>query len=266
MSEKLNRSCLHIAHLEAAIGEYLAATPVHLSMKASEDGEWNVVFVEKIESLHPQIPCVLGDALYNLRSFLDHLMMQLVETHCDKSKIKIQNVYFPVKRSEKDFENWRRTDRIARELPDSILDAIAQSKPYEGGSYNIFALHKLNVIDKHRNLLLSAMNYQSANLASLFDQEAKDELSGQMLGDKSVGEHFMNMMSGTWIKDKTWNQPIFLGQEITRYKIDRTPGDPVVKFAISIFEEEIEVVPVIELLKNIKAEVTAIGAKLGNLL
>lgn len=114
MDAKLQRAHQHIEEVAKLVSTYLSSNPIKLATKHSECGEWDVVYVATVQSYDPEIPCVVGDALYNLRSFLDHTMMQIVLKHCNPKLYLPQNVFFPIKRSQQDFEGWLRKDSVAK--------------------------------------------------------------------------------------------------------------------------------------------------------
>jgi len=247
------RAKQHIDETARLIQQYFSETPVRLSTKPSECGQWNIVFISEITKYDPAISCVVGDALFNLRSSLDHMMMLIVSRHCTPVLQKVEKVYFPIKKDAAEFSKWRKEDYHAKLLPAPILDAIDGLKPYKGGSSHLSILHELNNIDKHRNLVISALNYKSMNALSMFDKESLGKIVEAKHGDMMA-----SMLSNLWINDKNMNKEITVGQELTRYRVDKTAGDPQIKFEFSIFEANVEVKPVIELLVEIDREVTAV--------
>lgn len=263
MSEaKLQRAHQHIEEAATLVSAYLSSNPIRLVVKPSECGQWDVVYVDAVQSYAPAIPCVIGNALYNLRSFLDHSMMQIVLSRCDPACYQPQSVYFPIRQSQKDFQNWVRTDSIAKQLPHEVLEALTRFSPYEGGSVELSALHKLNNVDKHRNLLLSAMNYESAQMLSIMDKEMIAEISSPKVGNTGAGKQLLDMMGSLWIRDKNCEKPVSVGQKITRYRSERTANSPVIKFEFSVFEESVPVRPIVAFLRDIEREVRSVGSAL----
>ena len=247
------------------VSAYMSSNPIRLTTKSSECDKWDVVYVDTVQSYDPAIPCVIGDALYNLRSFLDHTMMQIALRHCDRARYQPGDVYFPIKRSQKDFQNWARKDSIAKQLPREALETLTRLAPYDGGSVELAALHHLNIVDKHRNLLLSAMNYDSAQMLSIMDKETIAEISSLKMGNTDAGKHMLDMMGALWIRDKNCEKPVSVGQEITRYQRDRTANNPVIKFEFSVFEESVPVRPIVAFLRDIERKVQSVGSALAGL-
>lgn len=261
MIPKHLRAKQHIDQATKLILEYFSTTPIHLSTKISECGQRNVVYIDAITKCDPIVSCVIGDALFNLRSSLDHVMMRIVLKHCNHQTLKIEKVYFPIKNGEIEFNKWCHKDVIAQQLPSTILDCLKTLKPYKGGSSPLSTLHELNNIDKHRNLVVSAINFKSTNMLSMLDKETLGNVTGLKHGDMMA-----QMMSTIWINDKNMHQEATVGQEITSYKVGKAQGNPQIKFDFSIIEETVEVRPVIELLVEIDLEVSSVHTALQSFL
>jgi len=255
---KLNRAHRHIEEAAALVRKYLSSDPVRLATKVSDCREWDVVYIAAIRDYDPEIPCAIGDSLYNLRSSLDHLMMNVVGKHCDSIRHRPQDIYFPLMRSEMAFSSWTKKDALAKQLPLEVISTLAAMRPFYGGSVELATLHRLNNIDKHRNLLLSAMNYESIQLPSMMDRETNHEIMRMKLGEEHIGDHMLAIMSNLWIRDVNCEKPITVGQEITSYRRDRTANNPIIKFDFSIFEKDVEVKPIVGLLQEIESSVQSV--------
>lgn len=143
-----------------------------------------------------------------------------------------------------------------------MVDTLTQFAPYDGGAAELPALRRLNNVDKHRNLLLSAMNYESMQLLSMMDKESIAELSGLKVGSSDAGKHMLETMGALWVRDKNCERPASVGQEITRYRRDKTANNPLIKFEFSVFEKDVPVRPIVALLREIEREVQSVGSAL----
>jgi hypothetical protein len=113
------------------------------------------------------VPWMVGDAVHNLRSALDHLAYYLVSI-ATSGKGPFEEVYFPVARSREGFKSRLRSTKkykstaggTVKRLRKCAIDAIKRIEPYEGGRGEIlFHIHKLDIIDKHHVLLaVGSMN------------------------------------------------------------------------------------------------------------
>ena len=110
----------------------------------------------------PEVPLaisvIIGDALNNLRSTLDHLVYALVAKRI-APKIPPNYVSFPIADSPDKYVSteYRRKIEMAGEKAIKRIDAL---KPYKGGNDLLWQLGKLNNVDKHRLLLTTGMRYK----------------------------------------------------------------------------------------------------------
>jgi hypothetical protein len=116
----------------------------------------------------PRLPMLFGDVVHNYRTALDHLAWSLAKlAHVNPSS----STYFPVKEIEPSggSSNITIDDRIA---PDNAINTFVQSvQPfvtYSDAGYfaPIAQLHRLDIADKHRVLLVSAVNVDFATFVS----------------------------------------------------------------------------------------------------
>jgi len=92
-----------------------------------------------------ELMLILGDAIHNLRTALDHATWELAGydgTQDDKTQ-------FPFPRSnQKDYEGWLR--RIIPAAPQDTIDLFMDLAAYRGGRGSpLFELHRLDIDDKH---------------------------------------------------------------------------------------------------------------------
>ena len=146
---KLTRASKHIAELRAAAEAFLAAQPfaIYPAEEANGDLVWKV-------RMHRSVPvewsAIVGDAVHNMRSALDLLAWQLVETGGAQPS---RETCFPITTSPA--ANFRAA------LKRSMLGATARAmrfvermRPFSGGNRILAQLHTLDVIDKHRLVLV----------------------------------------------------------------------------------------------------------------
>jgi len=128
-----------------------------------------------------EFPLIIGDAVHNLRSALDHSAHLLV-TVGRGSPGPFPHVCFPI------FENGSKykaglLGRV-RGMRQDAIDAIDATEPYGGGNgETLYHLHCLNNIDKHRLLVTVWSNLQAHTL--LPSQRAK--LAERYLGSNPGG-------------------------------------------------------------------------------
>jgi hypothetical protein len=105
----------------------------------------------------------VGDAIHNLRSALDHLAYQLVDIGTE-GKGPFEDVYFPISRNAAIYEKAK-VRKVAGMVKEAI-GAIDAVKPYGGGNDLLWDLHRFDILDKHRLLILVGSAFQSVNLGA----------------------------------------------------------------------------------------------------
>jgi hypothetical protein len=146
---KIKRANKHIADLNSMLSIFSNSDFYGLSIENDAKQGTNFLRIEVDESGFPMDDAVLiiGDALHNLRSALDHLYYKVV-IHCGGKPT--QWTRFPifdsgdylVTRLDSALEKKQITVPVARQ----ILDVI---KPYQTGNPALWSLHQLNITDKH---------------------------------------------------------------------------------------------------------------------
>src|SRR5918995_3001656 len=79
---KIERARKHIRDLETETSAYLNSSPHPYQLRAEDDPATGdeVYRVRVLFPIPESIPLIVGDAVHNLRSALDHLAWQLVES------------------------------------------------------------------------------------------------------------------------------------------------------------------------------------------
>jgi hypothetical protein len=141
----------HIDKVEACLGICLHdIKPFKFAFKDDPDSREAVMYVEKAEELPKTLPLIVGDAVSNLYSSLDYLACELVST---KEDISTQTAFpisehVPTTRDQKSRYEGQ-VSGMGKEVKKLIIDM----EPYRGRDNNLWTLHKLNNINKHRTLL-----------------------------------------------------------------------------------------------------------------
>jgi hypothetical protein len=149
---------------------YLASDPCeleHVVRRPDLDGKGthhDLVWKRYVAPPH-EIGLIVGDAIHNLRSALDHLTLQLAlygaiganATLTAKEEIGIQ---FPIVLTEDEFKQQLRRGRL-RHVRNDARAAIEGAQPYKTlpltpGLAPLAILNRLDNADKHRTLVLGA--------------------------------------------------------------------------------------------------------------
>jgi hypothetical protein len=146
---KYNWAQEHIENFHTAVDLFRRENPHTLGRELdSTTGE----FVYKVKTV-PDIPerlrFMLGDALHNLRSTLDHAAHAVVEAGSSQPN---SHTYFPVFDDAKAYISMLQS-RVPG-LRQQCYEVFNRIQPYKGGwGHWIWQLHRLDIIDKHRLLL-----------------------------------------------------------------------------------------------------------------
>ena len=164
---KIKRAHEHIEQLPILLGAFLESRPYKLDVKHDPKTGYNFIEFETTQPLPPAIPLTIGDALHNLRAALDYAFWEIVL--CTTKQLPSQYVSFPCLKTREKLEAALKSRDIEAAGPD-IIDLIRNEiKPYPGGNDPLWALHRLDIADKHR-LLITVLR-----VLSLRDVSAEDE-------------------------------------------------------------------------------------------
>jgi hypothetical protein len=152
---KIERAKEHIADLERAINAFDTSKQHTTCTKVDPQTGQIIFYLASMTPIPPKIALIAGDALHNLRSALDYLVVQFYTTGKFRSGMSnITKIRFPIFRTSDSYET-----KFAGEIEGSdkcVENAIRATKPYKGGNNDLWALHELDIIDKHRMLLTAA--------------------------------------------------------------------------------------------------------------
>jgi hypothetical protein len=162
--QKVERANKHIGDLVAAIGAFDATKPYRVEVKRDPTTRKPVYFVSKIDAVPLDIPLILGDAIQNLRTALDHLAQQLYLVGTGSTDLA-SHTTFPI--ADTALKHEALVAKSAKGMTQEAIDAICALEPYKDGKgHQLWVLHKLNNIDKHRALVACAGSFQAFDIAA----------------------------------------------------------------------------------------------------
>lgn len=151
LTAKLERAKEHIFKLKEFWEGFIQDGSYPIIPQDSPDGTYRLYYLGNIAPIPTDVPLIVGDAVQNLRSALDHLAYRLVCVGTQSSG-PFDYVYFPIGERSREFK--ARIGAIRKCLTPGAVKALTEVNAYPGGSGEIFwQLHCLNNIDKHRLLL-----------------------------------------------------------------------------------------------------------------
>jgi hypothetical protein len=146
-----------------------------------------------------------------LRTALDHLASETVRS----VGLDPKGVYFPICESIKKYES--ESDGKTNGMPKNAKDLIDRFRPYGGGNDYLWALHQLDILDKHRLLLTATtkvggwsvtLDPTSRGYSFAFNSALK---AGSIIGDVEGNHESDKQMSVT--ADVAFGEPKILEGE-----------------------------------------------------
>jgi hypothetical protein len=146
---KTERAYQHVTNLHARLKAFLDTSPYQIIIDDDSETGDRVFRVRKIADVPIEINAILGDAIHNLRSALDHLVCQLVEVNGGKAGTQTA---YPIYDTSKEYMS--KSPRKIKGMSGAAAHFIDATEPYkEGLGHDIWRLHRLDIVDKHRLLI-----------------------------------------------------------------------------------------------------------------
>ena len=159
--QKVERANKHIHDLNAAIGTFGATNPYKVAVKRDQMNR-PVYYASKVDGVPLEITLILGDAIQNMRTALDHLAQQLYLVGTGSSNLA-RHTNFPIADTASKHEAL--VAKSVKGMTQKAIDAICALEPYKDGKgHQLWVLHNLNNIDKHRALVACAGSFQSVDV------------------------------------------------------------------------------------------------------
>jgi len=154
---KIERAKQHINDLRSRILAFADSDFYTLSIdKDTKTGNYGLK-IEVRRSLPNDFALIIGDAAHNLKSALDVLGNEVVFLRLGRYD---KHTRFPIRDTRNDLViavKGALISQASKEVANFIVDVV---KAYKGGNDALWALHDLNILDKHR-LLLPVMQVTS---------------------------------------------------------------------------------------------------------
>jgi hypothetical protein len=150
LTVKTKRAKRHVIELSQAIDQFMATGPYVVDSKDNSQTGERTYYVHFVKKIPIEFSAILGDAIQNLRSALDHLAVHLVKIGPPGPRAK--RVYFPIFETAAAYEAGK-MGKI-QGMGKAAIQAIDAVQPYpRGDGWALWHMHTMNNIDKH-NLLL----------------------------------------------------------------------------------------------------------------
>jgi hypothetical protein len=195
---KIKRANKHIAELETCIDSLKERLVVTAHVDTNSGCEYikcGFAGTEESEVLE-DLSAIIGDAVHNLKCALDHVWFETVRRLIPSSNW--ERAKFPAYPTSKHLELALRNLQIDVCAPYFFKFVIGQIKPYDGGDWAIWPVHKLDIRDKHW-LLIPVIHYSSIGSIYVEDQHGETH-RGDTWGTAQL-PYYVNFEQGLHIKD-----------------------------------------------------------------
>jgi hypothetical protein len=169
ITPKLERAERHIRDLEAEIRIFFNSNPYEILGKDDVITRQRSYYVRSVRDISPETVAIAGDAIHNLRGALDHLAFQLVWAGGGRPD---KHTCFPV--SEDAAKYNTESPRKVKGMGKAAKDAIDAIKPYNGGNFALWRLHRLDIIDKHRMFITAGSAVKGHSLLPAMRKRATE--------------------------------------------------------------------------------------------
>jgi hypothetical protein len=152
---KIERANKHIAELEDFVMQSGVLHGKSFRLDANAETGKPFLNIGSFNIYEPGLPAIIGDAVHNLRSALDHLAYHLVMVGTDKGGIRTErweNIQFPITHSADSYKSKRTAGKVEG-MERKAIAAIDKLRPYKGGNEPLWLLHKLDNTNKHSFIL-----------------------------------------------------------------------------------------------------------------
>jgi len=162
---KIERAKKHITDLNSAIIAFLGSNPYEFKTKRDPQTRKLIYYVSRVTPTPVGFATIAGDAIQNLRSALDHLAQQLYLVGTGGAAGTGYHVSFPIGHDAAKFPPL--LSGKVKGMRQDAIDALKAMEPYQGGKgHDLWILHTLNNIDKHRLLVTVGSSFQSVDLGA----------------------------------------------------------------------------------------------------
>jgi len=159
---KIERARKGADELRDATKAFFSTSPYSIEKAEEESGDL-VYRVRVRESPPPVLAIILGDLIHNARSALDHLIWWAVETQGASPTARTS---FPIADTETKFSQMAVTALAG--VSSETRAKIEDIKPWKDGSPPLLHLHRLDIVDKHRLLLVVGAAHRSVGVSFQF--------------------------------------------------------------------------------------------------
>jgi hypothetical protein len=219
---KIERAKEHIRNLDLAIQTFVCSEPYAIRTKPHSVIQHTTLYVARAEPVPTTVPIILGDAIHNLRSALDHLAWQLVEAD---GGIPDKHTFFPIFSGPDGFQKYASAmgSGEIKKIRPGAEKVIQAMQPYVTGDDTLGHISQLDIIDKHRFVLTTVMLFKAWHVS----------VNGMTLPFPQVprvlilGDEFTNIPTSTY--ERQAHEDFKLGIDVAFGEPEIIKGKPVLE-------------------------------------
>jgi hypothetical protein len=175
---KVERAKKHIEDLHASLEAFWKTNPNRIRFQDDVKAGERSYYLVTAKDIPLDILNVIGDALHNLRSALDHTAYAFpLATGGKRGWNQFPIVDSAAKYMSADVRGKVQTFR------EDVVKALDALKPYKGGNDTLWRLHELNKIDKHRLLLTASITNTARSMTPTERSEITIRFTNQSNAD-----------------------------------------------------------------------------------
>lgn len=133
-------------------------------------------YIDHLAEITPKLNALISEILHSLRTALDNLAYQLFLVCRTDPADEGERIYFPI------YDDSKTTEADAfgkiKTFRDEMKDAIRKVNPCKSGNLLLWVLHKLDIINKHRRIIVNITIHHS-----VYFGDAQRELLKQIDGE-----------------------------------------------------------------------------------
>lgn len=162
---KIERAKKHISNLESEIKTFFDSKPYEIGTKRDPEVGKLIYYVIRANAVPNCIAAIAGDAIHNLRSVLDHIAQHLFLLGPNRTSGPGGHDNFIIGKSATEFKSMLQGK--IKDLRPNAVEVLRSIEPYQGGKgHELWVLHRLDIIDKHRLLVTVGSSFQSVDLVA----------------------------------------------------------------------------------------------------
>jgi hypothetical protein len=226
---KVERAKHHIRQLDIAIRRFDKSEPYTLSIQHKPNIGHVALYVASLEPVPEYIALIIGDAVHNFRSALDHLAWQLVEAG---GGVPDKDTYFPICQNAQQYASAVGKGEI-KKIPVGTKEALSAVQPYICGNDTLWHIHELDRIDKHRLLITTTTAIKKWSI--VIDPSIGREIGWEEpLRTLKVGDEIVNVPEDTY--HRTGHKNFKLGINVAFGQTEILAGKPVLETLHQMFD------------------------------